>query len=173
MLNFPLIGRLTVNHTNQLDNMKNNNFISSLVKYYFNAEELFEDFDIKKLSVKRKALQHRYGQHVNTRNICCRVFIYFLYLIILDIIRNNITFIFPIRRTFILGIKILEGQKLKEYVRRKDSEMYDYIGSGFVLPRITLFYEYRKKEIKTKEVILNYSLNKEFFDNINNGKVYG
>lgn len=153
--------------------MKNNNFISSLVKYYFNAEELFEDFDIKKLSVKRKALQHRYGQHVNTRNICCRVFIYFLYLIILDIIRNNITFIFPIRRTFILGIKILEGQKLKEYVRRKDLEMYDYIGSGFVLPRITLFYEYRKKEIKTKEVILNYSLNKEFFDNINNGKVYG
>ena len=101
------------------------------------------------------------------------VFVYFLYLIILDIIRNNVTFIFPTRRTFVLGIKTLEGKKLKEYIRTKKSEMYDYFGSGFILPRITLFYQKRKNEIRTKEVMLNYSLTKEFFDNINNGKAYG
>ena len=39
--------------------------------------------------------------------------------------------------------------------------MYDYIGSGFVLPRITLFMNNRKRKLN-KEVILNYSLNKEF-----------
>lgn len=153
--------------------MKSNNLTSSLVKYYFTASELSEDFDIKKLSVKRKALQHRYGESVNVRNLCCRVFIYFLYLIILDIIRNNVTFIFPTRRTFVLGIKTLEGKKLKDYIRTKKSEMYDYFGSGFILPRITLFYQKRKNEIRTKEVMLNYSLTKEFFDNINNGKAYG
>ena len=153
--------------------MKSNNLTSSLVKYYFTTSELFEDFDIKKLSVKRKSLQHRYGESVNVRNICCRVFVYFLYLIILDIIRNNVTFIFPTKRIFVLGIKTLEGKKLKEYIKTKKSEMYDYFGSGFILPRITLFYQKRKSEIRTREVMLNYSLTKEFFDNINNGKAYG
>lgn len=153
--------------------MRNNDLISGSIKYYFTTSEIFEDIDVKRLSVKRKALNHKFKNPANIKIICSRIFAYFLYLIILDIIRNNITFIFPTSRVFVLGIRVIEGKRLKEYMRNKKSEMYDYFGSGFRLPRINLFYQKRKNEIRTREVMLNYSLTKEFFDNINNGKAYG
>ena len=74
--------------------MGSNNFMQGYVKYYFTIDDAFDKFNTRKLDVSRRALQRRYGKGVSTKQICCRVFIYFLYLIILDIIRNNITFMF-------------------------------------------------------------------------------
>lgn len=153
--------------------MKTNTFLSSLVKYYFVLPDIYDNIDLKKVKVNRKALKLKYGKGYNIRAICCKMFVYFLYLIILDIIRNNITFIFPLKKTMVLGIKKFKNEKVIEYLTSTKSQMYDIFGAGFVLPRITLFYEYMNKEIRTKEVVLNYSLTKEFFDNINSGKVYG
>lgn len=153
--------------------IQNKTFLSSLVKYYFNGEELFDDINISKIKSNRKLIRNKYGNSINLRTLCARILAYFLYLIILDIIKNNVTFIFPSRNLLVLGIKKLKDNEVLNYMKQYKPKMYDFFGSGCVLPRITLFYRYRNREIRTKEIVLNYSLTKEFFDNINSGKVYG
>ena len=153
--------------------MKLSNLTLTNVKYYFTASDIFEEFNTRDLDVSRKALQRGYGPGVSTKTMCCRVFIYFLYLIILDIIRNNVTFIFPTRKEFILGTSILRGEELLSKLRINTPKSYDYFGSGMTMPRINFFYKKGQYDIRTRNLVLNKSLTKEFFDNINNGKIYG
>lgn len=153
--------------------MGSNNFMQGYVKYYFTIDDAFDKFNTRKLDVSRRALQRRYGKGISTKQICCRVFIYFLYLIILDIIRNNITFIFPTRKKLVLGIEIIRGKNLTEQLKARYPKMYDYLGAGMELPRIMFFFQKRDSELRSRGVMLNKSLTKEFFNNINAGKGYG
>lgn len=153
--------------------MKASNLTLNFVKYYFTPREMFEGFNTRKLEASRKALRRGYGQSIETRELCCRVFSYFLYLIILDIIRNNITFIFPTRKEMVLGVNVIRGERLHEQLRENTPKDYDYFGSGMTLPRINLFYRKGNYELRVRYLVLNATLMKEFFKNINNGKVYG
>lgn len=152
--------------------MKYNNVDISFIKYMFKSLDLFSNFDLKKLNVSRKMLKRSYSNGSELRLWCSRIYIYFLYLVILDIIRNNITFISSKRKKLILAIEILKGKELLKYLKNSDSKMYNYITSEYKYPRIKLFYKTGKNYL-TREILLNYSLTKEFFDNINKGNIYG
>lgn len=153
--------------------MKLSNLTLTNVKYYFTASDMFEEFNTRNLDVSRKALQRGYGKGISTKVMCCRVFIYFLYLIILDIIKNNVTFIFPTRKEFVLGVNIIRGEELLSQLRVNTPKSYDYFGSGMTMPRINIFYRKGSYDLRTRYLVLNKSLTKEFFNNINTGKVYG
>lgn len=156
--------------------MKYNNTTISSISYTFSASELFENFNLKKLEVSRKMVKRNYKNGAELRLWCCRIYIYFLYLVILDIIRNSTTFVFTTRKRMILGIEILKGEGLLNHLKTSTNTMYNYFDSEYKYPQIKLFYEKGKKgkvRALTRGVMLNYSLTKEFFDNINSGNKYG
>ena len=150
--------------------MKYNNTTISSLSYTFSAPE---KFDLKKLEVSRKMLKKNYKNGAELRLWCCRIYIYFLYLVILDIIRNSTTFVFTTRKRMILGIEILKGEELLNHLKTSTNTMYNYFDSEYKYPQIKLFYEKGKKGTLTRGVMLNYSLTKEFFDNVNSGNKYG
>lgn len=153
--------------------MKYNNTTISSISYTFSASELFENFNLKKLEVSRKMVKRNYKNGAELRLWCCRIYIYFLYLVILDIIRNSTTFVFTTRKRMILGIEILKGEELLNHLKTSANTMYNYFDSEYKYPQIKLFYEKDKKGTLTRGVMLNYSLTKEFFDNVNSGNKYG
>ena len=76
----------------------------------------------------------------------------------------------------ILGIEILKGEELLNHLKTSTNTMYNYFDSEYKYPQIKLFYEKGKKGKKgtlTRGVMLNYSLTREFFDNVNSGNKYG
>lgn len=153
--------------------MKYNNTTVSSISYNFNTSDLFVDFDLKKLEVSRKMVKKRYKNGSELRLWCCRIYMYFLYLVILDIIRNSTTFIFSTRKRMVLGIEILKGKDLLNHLKASENTMYNYFDSEYKYPQIKLFYDKGKQGSLTRGVMLNYSLTKEFFDNMNMGNKYG
>lgn len=153
--------------------MKYNNTTVSSISYNFNTSDLFVDFDLKKLEVSRKMVKKRYKNGSELRLWCCRIYMYFLYLVILDIIRNSTTFIFSTRKRMVLGIEILKGEELLNHLKASENTMYNYFDSEYKYPQIKLFYDKGKQGSLTRGVMLNYSLTKEFFDNMNMGNKYG
>lgn len=153
--------------------MKYNNTTVSSISYNFNTSDLFVDFDLKKLEVSRKMVKKRYKNGSELRLWCCRIYMYFLYLVILDIIRNSTTFIFSTRKRMVLGIEILKGKDLLNHLKASENTMYNYFDSEYKYPQIKLFYDKGKQGSLTRGVMLNYSLTKEFFDNMNIGNKYG
>lgn len=153
--------------------MKYNNTTVSSISYNFNTSDLFVDFDLKKLEVSRKMVKKRYKNGSELRLWCCRIYMYFLYLVILDIIRNSTTFIFSTRKRMVLGIEILKGKELLNHLKASENTMYNYFDSEYKYPQIKLFYDKGKQGSLTRGVMLNYSLTKEFFDNMNMGNKYG
>ena len=161
-------------------------FTQRLIRYYFTSQDLAEDLNLKRLKVSRKALAIHRGKSYNLRTLCIRMFIYFLYLVLLDIIKNNVTFTFPTLRKMMIGVRrITDENEVLEHMRKYDNTMYDVFGAGFTIPIITLFYEYKyinhkfsknrvvDSSMRMKDVGMSYRLTKIFFDNINSGKRYG
>lgn len=59
--------------------------------YCFTAEDLYYSFDYKRLNIRKETVQKKY-KVVNRQQLCGRILVYLFYLIILDIIKNNVTF---------------------------------------------------------------------------------
>lgn len=154
--------------------MKDNKQLSlQAYKYYFTSEDLFDDFKLSTLDVNRKLFHRRYGKYTTVKSICCRIFIYFLYLVILDIIKNNVKFVFPITKLMVIGITIIKGNELIELLKNSKNQMYDYFGSEFKFPKINIFFKKKNIGMYSRDLVLNYSLTRMFFDNVNKGNIYG
>ena len=140
--------------------------------YYLNQEELFTGFDIKSLDVKRSTLRRAY-KNSTTLDMCGRVFTYFLYLVLLDIIENNITFVFPTKYRMELSIDILEGERLLRLLRRNHFSNYDPFAFGFKLPLIGLLVENSTVESFIKPVCFSGFLLDKYYKYLLEGKRYG
>lgn len=65
--------------------------------YCFNASDLFYKFDIKLITTHHSILKEKYKTR-EKREMAVKVFLYAIYLILLDIIQNNVTFVLPTAR---------------------------------------------------------------------------
>ena len=100
--------------------------------YAFNASDLFETFDKKQLKIKRTVVQDKYG--VNRKQyLCASVLVYCFYLILLDIIENNITFVLPLfnGREATIYVRPLVGEEFKQARQRGAFSEIDVLATNF------------------------------------------
>ena len=139
--------------------------------YCFTAYDLFETFNKKQLKIRRDTVQNKYG--VNKKQLfCASVLIYCFYLILLDIIENNVTFVLPTgNKEAVLQVKQFEGDIFKKMRQRGCFDRIDVVMSNF--KGYQIYFRYQLKDgYREKPIYINEKIKKLFIDNINNGKQY-
>ena len=143
-----------------------------IVSHCFFAKDLFETFNKKQLKIKREVVQKKYG--VNKRQaLCASVFIYCMYLIILDIIKNNITFVLPLfngKNAFIY-MKPVRGEDFKKARQRGAFAGIDILASNFTGYQLTYEWE-APSGIRNKPAYISRQFKDMLYENINKGKQY-
>jgi len=139
--------------------------------YCFVAEDLYQDFDCKQMNISDSIVQKKYKVH-DRQKLCGRILVYFFYLVIKDIIENNITFVCKFKaREMMIHVKSVTGELFKRLYRKGLFMGIDYISSNFTGYQIWLQYDY-KGGIREKPIYINSKLKETFYENINNGKQY-
>lgn len=140
-------------------------------KYSFTAKELYEVTNPSKWNVtdtlaKKHHLRDRYV-------LCGYVLVYFFYLVFLDIIKNNITFEFPMTGGYSaqLYVKCFQDEEFSRLYSSGKFYGIDFISSEF--KGYQIFYQWRcYNKIREKPVYINNKLKNWFYSKINKGKQY-
>lgn len=140
--------------------------------YCFNAYDLFETFNTKTLKIKRETVQKKYGVKCK-QAICASVLIYCCYLILLDIIKNNITFVLPLFNNKLgqFYAKPIVDEEFKNARKNGAFQDIDFLASDFTGYRLT--YQWTNSiERKEKNIYINKKFKDAFTQKINNGQKY-
>ena len=106
--------------------------------YCFTAYDLFETFNKKQLKIRRDIVQNKYG--VNKKQLfCASVLVYCFYLILLDIIENNVTFVLPLlnNKTATIYAKPVTGEDFKIARQRGAFADIDFLKTNFTGYQLT------------------------------------
>ena len=140
-------------------------------KYCFTAKELYEVTNPSKWNVtdvvaNNHGLRDRYV-------LCGYVLVYLFYLIFLDIIKNNITFEFPMTGGYsaFIYVKCFQDEDFRRLYAGGKFLGIDFIASEF--KGYQMFYQWRcYNKIREKPIYINNKLKKWFYSQINQGKQY-
>lgn len=141
-------------------------------EYCFYASDLFETFNKKQLKIRKDVVEKKYG--VNKKQaFCASVLIYCFYLILLDIIENNVTFVLPLfngKRASIYARPIV-GDDFKQARQRGAFADIDILSSNFTGYQLT--YSWQSGNVtKYKPIYINKRFKDVFYKYINEGKQY-
>lgn len=159
------IVNLTVRVTNHIFNMRYH------TKYCFTAKDLYETTNPSKWNVT-DVLAQEHG-HRDRYTLCGYVLVYFFYLVLLDIIKNNITFEFPMTGGYSASIyvKCFQDEDFRKLYSGGKFLGIDFIASEF--KGYQIFYQWRcHNKIREKPIYINNKLKRWFYSQINNGKQY-
>ena len=139
--------------------------------YCFTAPELYETINPAKWNVTETFA--RKNGYDSRYILCGYVLVYFFYLVFLDIIKNNVTFEFPMTGGYSASIYVKCFQD-EEFMRLYAGGKFlgiDFIASEF--KGYQLFYQWRAyKKIREKPIYISNNLKDWFYDQINRGKQY-
>lgn len=147
----------------------------SNIRYYtsycFNACDLYDTFNLKQLKIRRDTVTKKYGVH-SKQDFCKQVLLYCFYLILLDIIENNVTFVLPTgSRESEIQVKSYTGDELKKMIANGKFAGIDFYESDFTGYQLT--YRYKSSTgFKTKPIYINERHKQRFYELINSGKKY-
>lgn len=141
-------------------------------EYAFSAEDLYIDLDDKFLKGERAQFrtERRYGTR---RRHAAAIFEQCFYEILLDIIENNVTFVFPLLHGNYAEIHIttIEDEKFKELYKQGRFQNIDFVASEFSTSRLEFLYRFRGKTVKIP-ITLRKELGKLLVQRVNEGKKY-
>lgn len=140
--------------------------------YCFTAYDLFETFNKKILKIKKDVVQKKYG--VNKRQaLCASVLIYCFYLILLDIIENNVTFVLPLfgKKEAFIYAKPIVGDDFKKARQHGAFGDIDILSSNFIGYMLTYTW-LGGKSMRSKPIYINKRFKDIFIKHINEGKIY-
>lgn len=139
--------------------------------YCFTAKDLFDNFNAKQITIPTEIFTKKYGCR-SKKDLCAKMLTYCFYLIILDIIENNATFVLPTKnREANIYVKQFSGEVFKNMYRKGKFFGVDFLNSNFKGYQIYFQYSH-KKELREKPIYINSKLKEMFYENINNGKQY-
>lgn len=104
---------------------------------------------------------------------CGWVFAYLFYLIILDLVKNNITFEFPMtgNADACLYVKCFQDEEFTRLYGKGKFEGIDFLSSEY--KGYQIIYQWRKgKRIREKPIYVNGKLKRWFYSKINAGMKY-
>ena len=139
--------------------------------YCFTKKELFDNFNYKKLSIKRTTVTEKYGCN-SKQAFCGKVFGYCMHLVLLDIVEKNTTFVLPTSgKEATIQVKSFSGETFQKMYSYGKFYGIDFLSSNFTGYQI--FFRYQAKEgFREKPIYISNKLKDPFYENINNGKVY-
>ena len=141
--------------------------------FCFTSQDIFDSAHKSKLGVNMKHVR-AYKQDT-IKELCSQVFTYFFYLVILDIIENNVTFVLPLKkngnRSATLSVKCIDGDLFQKLYRLGSFEGIDFLASNFKGYRLMFQYD-SNSGLREKNIYINDKIKKIFYDKINQGKVY-
>ena len=139
--------------------------------YCFTSRELFDTLNLKLLNISTKVVR-KYKMDC-LQDLCGAVLTYCLYLIILDIIENNVTFVLPLLYGNYAEIHIttIEDEKFKNLYKSGRFQNIDFVSSEFSTSRVEFLYRYKGKTVKIP-IILKKDLGRLLIKRINEGKKY-
>lgn len=140
-------------------------------EYCFTAKELYETINPSKWNVT-DTLAQSHG-HRDRYVLCGYVLVYLFYLIFLDIIKNNVTFEFPMTGGYSasLYVKCFADDEFRKLYACGKFLGIDFIASEF--KGYQIFYQWRcYNKIKEKPIYINNKLKYWFYSKINEGKQY-
>lgn len=135
-----------------------------------NASDIFAKFDIKKIKTHFSILKKHYKTR-EKKEMAVKVFLYALYLILLDIIENNVTFVFPTARQAYIQMEAISGEGFKKLRKAGGFKDVDFIESNFTGYRLQLSYKV-SKGIRSKPIYVNAELKNKITEKTNEGMRY-
>lgn len=134
--------------------------------------ELYRKFKKDKIKLKKKQILKEFKADTK-QELAAKVFTYCLYLIILDIINNNVIFALPdvFGKNSEIAMKIFEGEEFRSAYKNGKFKDIDFILSGFKGYQIFYTYEY-KNETREKPIYVNEKIKDIITNNANSGKTY-
>lgn len=140
----------------------------------FNIDELFINFDRKKLKFNYKQVNKLINSN-DKNDLIKRIFLDSVALILDDIIDNNVTFELPTgsaRRT-LLRMKKCEGEEFKKARQRGKFADVDFLSSNFSGYQLGLDMYYKDgRPCFNKHVYVDKKRKEKITENTNNGKQY-
>lgn len=139
--------------------------------YCFTSIDLLENLNKKELGISTKLYKEYKADTLS--EFCAQILTYCFYLIILDIIEKNVTFVFPLNggREANLSVKCFDGEQFRQMYVAGKFQGIDFLCSNFKGYQIYFYYNY-KGGVREKPIYINSALKKKFYENINNGMVY-
>lgn len=138
--------------------------------YAFNAGELFTNFNIKHITTNHEVLKKHYKTR-EKREMAVKVFLYAIYLILLDIIENNVTFVLPTSRRAQIQMAAITDDKFVNARKNGKFKDVDFMESNFT--GYQLEFCFKKKDFtKRKPIYVDSRLKQRITDNTNNGMKY-
>lgn len=138
--------------------------------YAFNTGDLFYNFDIKKIKTSHEVLKKHYKTR-EKKEMAVKVFLYAIYLILLDIIENSVTFVLPTSRRAQIQMGVIADEKFKEARRNGKFQDVDFLETNFKGYQLEFSYQ-TKIRSKTKPIYVDSKLKNKITENANNGKRY-
>ena len=105
---------------------------------------------------------------------CAQILTYFFYLVVLDIIENNTTFVFSLNssiRSATLSVKCFDGEVFRKQYAMGRFNGIDFLQSNFKGYQLYFFYK-KGSDWREKPIFINKTLKDLFYEKINNGMVY-
>lgn len=141
--------------------------------FCFTSQDIYDTAYKSKLGVNMKHVR-AYKQDM-IKELCSQIFTYFFYLVILDIIENNVTFVLPMHKHGVrkanISVKCIEGETFQKMYQKGSFQGIDFLASNFKGYRLMFQYD-SNTGIREKTIYINDKIKKIFYDNINQGKVY-
>lgn len=140
--------------------------------FCFTSYDIFSTFNLKQLKIKRTTVQDKYG--CNKKQLfCASVFTYCCYLILLDIIQNNATFVFPLfnHKSAQMHVMPITDERLKIARQHGAFQDIDLLNSNFTGYQLTLTWEKKGKYVH-KPIYINKRFKDVLIQYINQGKPY-
>lgn len=140
--------------------------------YCFTPKDLFETMNLRVLGIKRDYYRGE-GKSEGLTYFVCKVFLYYMYLVLMDIIENNVTFCLPLKgnRSASIYVKVFDGDDFQKLYSAGKFTGIDFLNSMF--KGYQIFYRYNcKSGDKEKPIYINNKLKDKFYSYINEGKIY-
>ena len=128
---------------------------------------------VNSIGLKHAVTHDKYGCE-SYKSFCGKVFAYFLFLIILDIIQNNIIFVFPRVRDFYPKLKAeaIPEEAVIRHRKKGGFQGIDFFNSCGNAYKVVFTYK-TIDYIRNKDCFFNRELRDAFYSKINSGKQYG
>lgn len=101
------------------------------------------------------------------------ILLYCWYLILLDIIENNATFVLPTNSCYAeVRAEPVKGEDFRRAYAAGKFKGIDYFESDFTGYRLAYNFRTRKGSNRRKDIYINQKMKDLFYEKINNGKKY-
>lgn len=138
--------------------------------YAFHTKDIMQNFPTHKMKMTHQECKDKFG--IDRKVLACRIFLYAVKIILLDIIRNNVTFCLPVTiKMCQISVVRTQGDKFGNARRNGKWLDVDFLNSNFSGYQLEFRYEASERIIK-KPVYVSGWMKDIITENTNKGMQY-